>query len=98
MSEPTVRAYREMFIARVREARTRRQLTQRGLAVLLGIAQDTYKQYETRSLLPHHLVPKFCLACEVDPVWLFGVTRPRKPSPRREAATAKRPKERERRS
>lgn len=64
-------AYKAAFMERIRDARTARGLTQEGIAILLGITQDTYKQYETRSYLPHQLVPRFCLACGIDPAWLF---------------------------
>lgn len=65
-------AYKQAFISRVKSAREARGLTQTGIATLLGIGQDTYKQYEVRSYLPHYLVPKFCLACGVDASWLFN--------------------------
>jgi hypothetical protein len=32
--------------------------------------QDKYKQYEGRSLLPHHLIGRFCILTRVDPEWL----------------------------
>ena len=33
--------------------------THRDMAQALGIKPDTYAKYETRSCLPHHLMPKF---------------------------------------
>jgi DNA-binding XRE family transcriptional regulator len=64
--------YRAFFISRVKEARKKRGLTQVELAALLGLDQGTYKQYETRSFLPHVLIHRFCLACDVHCDWLFG--------------------------
>ena len=63
--------YKQGFIARTREARISRALKQWELADALGMPQDKYKQYETRSLLPHHLIGRFCIICRVDPEWLI---------------------------
>lgn len=72
MSKPQSKSqYKDDFIARVRRAREARGLTQNGIAELLGIDQGKYKQYESRSYLPHDLIPRFCLACGVDHGWLF---------------------------
>jgi transcriptional regulator with XRE-family HTH domain len=63
--------YKRGFIGRVREARIARALKQWQIADALGMAQDKYKQYETRSYLPHHLIGRFCVICRVDPDWLI---------------------------
>lgn len=62
--------YKQGFIGRTREARIARSLKQWELADALGMPQDKYKQYETRSYLPHHLIGRFCIICRVDPEWL----------------------------
>lgn len=62
--------YKQRFMARVAEARIARGLKQWQLAEALGMAQDKYKQYESRSLLPHHLIGRFCIVTRVDPEWL----------------------------
>ena len=72
MEEMAETAYRKAFMERTKKAREDRGLTQVELAELLGIDQGKYKQYETRSLLPHSLVHRFCIACQVDEGWLFG--------------------------
>lgn len=69
--EPGESAFRAAFRARVKQAREARDLTQEEIAELLDISQGNYKQYETRSLLPHRLVPKFVGICGVDFDWLF---------------------------
>jgi DNA-binding XRE family transcriptional regulator len=69
--DPTKTAFKEQFARRVRWARLAHGTTQAELADLLGMAQDTYKQYETRSYLPHDVVPKFCKITKVDPTWLY---------------------------
>lgn len=63
--------YKQRFIARTRAARAARFEHQQELCTALNIDQGTYKQYETRSLLPHWLIPRFCAACAVDIKWLF---------------------------
>lgn len=65
------RDFKEAFIRRTAEARERRGLTQEEMATLLGLSQGTYKQYETRSLLPHRLIVPFCIATGVELAWLF---------------------------
>ena len=56
---------------RVAQARIARNLKQWQIAEALGMAQDKYKQYESRSLLPHHLIGRFCIVTRVDPEWLI---------------------------
>jgi len=69
--DPSGTAFKTAFLIRTRVAREARPYTQDQIAGILGIAQDTYKQYETRSFLPHHLVAKFCVACGINATWLF---------------------------
>lgn len=59
------------FIGRVKRARMARYDTQKPMCTILGIDQGTYKQYETRTPLPHRLIPKFCAATGVDMEWLL---------------------------
>lgn len=71
MSESeTETQYKQRFMERVKGARIARALKQWELAEALGMPQDKYKQYESRSLLPHHLIGRFCIVCHVDPEWL----------------------------
>lgn len=63
--------YKQEFIARVREARSDLGWKQWQMAEALGMQQDKYKQYETRSYLPHHLIGRFCLVTRVEPEWLM---------------------------
>jgi len=62
--------YKQLFMARVAQARIARGLKQWQIAEALGMPQDKYKQYEKRSLLPHHLIGRFCIVTRVDPEWL----------------------------
>lgn len=68
MSETEERA---AFIGRVRAAREARFPTQKPICIILGIDQGTYKQYESRTVLPHRFIPKFCAACGVTLDWLL---------------------------
>ena len=63
--------YKLEFRARVKESRVAAKLKQWQIAETLGMTQDKYKQYETRSLLPHHLIGRFCVICHVNPEWLI---------------------------
>lgn len=62
--------YKQRFIERVAQSRIAVALKQWEIAEAMGIAQDKYKQYEKRSLLPHYLIGRFCIICRVDPEWL----------------------------
>ena len=71
MAEPeTELEYKQRFILRVTKSRTASGMKQWQIAEAMGIPQDKYKQYETRSLMPHHLIGRFCIICRVDPEWL----------------------------
>jgi len=59
------------FIRRVKQAREARFPTQNPMLVILGVEQGTYKQYETRTPLPHRFIPKFCAATGVSMEWLL---------------------------
>lgn len=61
------------FLARTYVARKLRYATQEEFAPFLktGMEQDTYKQYESRSSLPHELVGKFLKLTGVSYEWLF---------------------------
>jgi len=66
----TPTTYRKAFLARVRAARTVANREPIDVAAKLGIPKDTYLRYESRTLLPHHLVLPFCLYTGADPTWL----------------------------
>jgi transcriptional regulator with XRE-family HTH domain len=59
------------FINRVKQARKQRFETQKPICTILEIDQGTYKQYETRTALPHRYIPKFCAATGVSIEWLL---------------------------
>lgn len=63
--------FKQEFIGRVKAARIAVGWKQWQMAEALHMPQDKYKQYESRSLLPHHLVGRFCLITHVDPTWLM---------------------------
>ena len=41
------------------------------MADALGIPAGTYTRYETRTMMPHHLIPRFCQLTGVNADWLF---------------------------
>src|SRR4029453_10485205 len=76
MSSTTPRKYRDAFVARVRKARTDAGYTQRAVAMLLGVEASTYNNYERGrgkeppTLMPLHLIERFCVLCQVPIDWL----------------------------
>jgi hypothetical protein len=63
--------WRDEFIARVRSARIVSGKKPVEVAAYLGVSLDTYNRWETRALLPHHLVMPFCTFVGADPVMLL---------------------------
>jgi DNA-binding XRE family transcriptional regulator len=68
----TKSGFKAEFLARTKQARVARGYTQAEMEVLLGLSKNTYKWYESRSFLPHDLIPRFCLLTDVEPGWLYG--------------------------
>lgn len=72
MSENETEAqFKQEFTKRVKAARASLGWKQWQMANALDMPQDKYKQYEGRSLLPHHLIGRFCLITHIDPTWLM---------------------------
>jgi hypothetical protein len=67
----TPTTYRNAFVQRVRAARTLAEKNPLEMAQLLGVPKDTYHRYETRTLLPHHLLEVFCKLTGQDLTWLI---------------------------
>ena len=63
--------YEQEFIARAKAARLATGKKQWQVAELMGIQQAQYKHYEVGRVIPHHLIGRFCLICNVDPNWLL---------------------------
>jgi hypothetical protein len=63
--------YKQEFMERTRSARIASNRKQWQMAEALGIKQDQYKQYETRGMIPHRLIGRFCIITNVDPGWLL---------------------------
>lgn len=64
-------AYREAFYERVRTARKLYTEEPGIMAEALNIPAGTYTRYETRTMMPHHLIPRFCQLTGVNADWLF---------------------------
>lgn len=72
MAESDAKAqYEQEFIGRVKAARIATGKKQWQIAELMGIKQDQYKHYEIGRVIPHHLIGRFCLICNIDPNWLL---------------------------
>jgi ribosome-binding protein aMBF1 (putative translation factor) len=63
--------FKQEFIERVATARIATGKKQWQVAELLNVPQDHYKHWEKGRLMPHHLIGRFCLVTNVDPVWLM---------------------------
>lgn len=63
--------WRDAFIQRVKAARIVSGKKPVEVAAALGVNIDTYNRWETRALLPHHLVMPFCEVTGADPVMLL---------------------------
>lgn len=63
--------YKQAFIERVKRARGSTGKKQWEVALGMGVEQDEYKHWEAKRLMPHHLIARFCLQCQVDPSWLL---------------------------
>ena len=75
MAESDVKAqYAQEFIARVKAARLAAGKKQWQVAELMNIKQDEYKHFEAGRTMPHHLIGRFCLICNIDSNWLITGT------------------------
>lgn len=63
--------FKQEFTQRVKASRLGLGWKQWQMAEALDLPQDRYKQYEGRTLMPHHLIGRFCLITHVDPAWLM---------------------------
>lgn len=63
-------AYRAGLCKRLKEVRLSLGLGPKEMADLLGIKVETYKKYETRSPLPHYLIPRVLEISGYD-AWYF---------------------------
>lgn len=73
---PVAMAYKIAFLERTRAAMEARSYTQEGMAeLLLGSRkkQAIFNKYVTRTPLPHYLIPKFCLICQIPVDWLMDI-------------------------
>ena len=87
--DSAVSAFRDAFITRTKQSREARGLTQREMAIALGIEKEAYSKYESRSCLPHHLVRRFCMVCNISVDSLFDVEVRARPLAQRASRTAR---------
>lgn len=88
MSETSGTDYKTDFLHRTKHAREKAGFTQEEIARVLQIPQDTYKQYEIRSLLPHRYIGAFCAATRISETWLITGHGPARPNTQRTPAQA----------
>jgi len=67
--------YTAKFVERVRVARETAGYDHPDkMAKALGVPITTYRKYESRSCMPHHLIPKFCALAGIGYQQLFGAS------------------------
>lgn len=62
---------RENYILRVRQAREHAGLKQEDIADFIGVARNTYTNYELRRAMPQKYIAKFCEITKVSEKWLL---------------------------
>lgn len=60
------------FIRRVIKAREASGMTQQEVADGMGVPQDHYKHWELKRVMPHYLIPRFCIVARVEDGWLIS--------------------------
>lgn len=63
--------FNEALCARIQRLRVERDWTQQQMATALGVPFERYKKYETRSPLPHYLMPRFAQLVDRDPSYIL---------------------------
>jgi transcriptional regulator with XRE-family HTH domain len=85
MPAESLTEFKRGFIARTRLAREATGWNQREMAEALNIPLKNYESYETRSMLPHPLIARFCRIARIPIDYLFSgpspARRSRKASP-----------------
>jgi DNA-binding XRE family transcriptional regulator len=64
--------FKKGFCQRLAAARLVAGKEQAEIAKALGITPNTYSKYESRTLMPHHLIPAACTFLGVDMSYLYG--------------------------
>jgi transcriptional regulator with XRE-family HTH domain len=72
MASDPVKLYNHELIARTKFAREATGFSQEEFAGFMGVVQGTWKQYETRTRLPHHMIVKFCSLARCDLRWFLS--------------------------
>lgn len=76
-------SFNKLFCMRTKEIRERTNRSPKDVADFLRIKPDTYLRYETRSPLPHYLIPPFCKLFEIQVDMLMRVEETARPAVKR---------------
>lgn len=79
--DPLKEKFDAVYIARTKEARKASPLSQEEVATALGIKQDRYKNYETKTPLPLYMLEQFCIIVREDPYYIMFGKRRERPVP-----------------
>lgn len=63
--------FNDKLCARVQRLRVERGWTQEQMATAIGVNFEAYKKYETRTPLPHYLIPRFALQVDRDVAYIL---------------------------
>lgn len=80
----TQQEFEDRFCARIARLRVERGWTQEQMATAIGVPHERYKKYETRSPMPHYLIPRFAMQVDRDIEYLLTgrVAQPARRGPR----------------
>jgi transcriptional regulator with XRE-family HTH domain len=84
MPKEGVTDFKRKFLARTRELRDLRGLTQDEMATALDVSPSAYRKYETRTMLPHPYIERFAILVGRDVFYVItgkSNTRGRRPAP-----------------
>ena len=79
--DPLRDQFNKGLINRVKIARQNSGLSQEEMATALGIKQDRWKQYETRTPIPIYMVDQFAIIVREDPLYILLGRRPERRIP-----------------
>ena len=78
MPNRTKAEFNRDLCARVKALRIAMDCTQEQMATALGTSVANYRKYESRTPIPHHLIPRLALMTGRDVEWILTGKKPRK--------------------
>lgn len=63
--------FNDQLCARIQRLRVERDWTQAQMATAIGVPFERYKKYESRSPIPHYLIPRFAQLVDYDVTYVM---------------------------